>query len=70
MIQALLLMAFVWSWMLPLQTWAEGPLRGADLPPGEWPESQPEQQCPPGFYWYAEWGRLWKEGLDEGARRR
>ena len=54
MIQVLLLMAFAWSWILPLQTWAEGPLRGADLPLEEGPGSQPEQQCPPGFYWYAE----------------
>jgi len=43
-------MAFVWSWMLPLQGWAEGPQQ-------EGIGSPPEQQCGPYAHWNAEVGR-------------
>src|SRR5438034_514936 len=50
MIRVLLLMAFVYSRILPLQTWAEGPQQEGIGPP-------PEQQCGPYAHWDAEVGR-------------
>ena len=55
MIGTLLLVAFVWSWILPLQIRAEGPQEKAG--------QRPEQRCGPYAHWDATVGRCKRDAL-------